>query len=299
MKRMGLVNCALAPLEANMWTPWNTPDDELRSKVGSGEVARAVPWASLTAEQKAFQRDKMAVHAAMVTRMDLEIGKVLKQVDEMGATRDTVVVFLSDNGASSEQLIRGDGHDRTAPLGSARTHLGLGPGWSSCSNAPFRLHKSWVNEGGVATPLIVHWPNGIKDRNKLRHDACHFVDVLPTVVDLAGGSTKVEGGPALAGRSLAPALLKDGGAPREYVYFNHNNNRALRKGNWKLIATGEKGPWELYDLGRDRCEQRNLAAERPDVAGKMAAEWEALDTEFVRVRESAAPCEKVLMRRGE
>jgi arylsulfatase A-like enzyme len=287
MRRMGLVNCGLAPLEAGMWTPWNSPDEELRTKIGPGEVARAVPWSTLTAEQKTLQRTKMAIHAAMVTRMDLEIGKVLAQVRAMGAERDTVVLFFSDNGASSEQLIRGDGHDATAPLGSARTHLGLGPGWSSCSNAPFRLHKSWVNEGGIASPLIVHWPAGIRDRNRLRHDPCHLIDVVPTLLDLAGGSTTESGAPPLAGRSLAPAFQREGGAPREFLYFNHNNNRAIRTGDWKLIATGEKGPWELYNLREDRAEQRNLAAFEPERVRRLSELWTARDAEYVRVRESS------------
>ena len=182
-----------------MWTPWNTPDAELLEKIGQGEVTRAVPWSTLTPEQKDFQRTKMALHAAMVTRMDAEIGRLLKQVDSMGAGNDTVVLFLSDNGASSEQLIRGDGHDPAAPPGSARTFLGLGPGWSTNSNAPFRLHKSWLHEGGIASPLIVHWPNGIKDRNALRHDPCHFIDVVPTLVDLAGG-----GKPDRVGQRASP-----------------------------------------------------------------------------------------------
>jgi arylsulfatase A-like enzyme len=292
MRRMGIVNCALSPLEPNMWTRWNTPDEELFAKIGPGEVTRAVAWSTLTPEQKSFQRTKMAIHAAMITRMDLEIGKVLKQLEAMGASRDTVVLFLSDNGASSEQLIRADGHDRTAPLGSARSFLGLGPGWSSCANTPFRLHKSWVNEGGIASPLIVHWPNGIKDQNKLRRDPCHFVDVLPTLVDLAGGSTAAEGAPSLAGRSLAPALNQDGAAPHEFLYFNHSNNRAIRVGDWKLVATGLKGPWELYDLSKDRCEQRDLAAAQPNRVQKLAAMWTEHDAEFVRLRESAPPTTK-------
>ena len=155
-------------------------------------------------------------------------------------------------------MIRGDGHDSAAPLGSARSFLGLGPGWASCSNSPFRLHKSWVNEGGIASPLIVHWPNGIRDHNQLRHDPCHFVDIVPTLVDLAGGNARSPGGPPLAGRSLAPAFQKDGAAPRDFLYFNHNDNRAIRAGDWKVIATGLDGPWELYDLARDRSEQHNL-----------------------------------------
>ena len=171
----------------------------------------------------------------------------------MGAARDTVVIFLSDNGASSEQLIRGDGHDKTAPPGSARTHLGLGPGWSTCSNTPFRLHKSWVNEGGIASPMIVHWPNGIRDQNQLRNDPCHFIDIVPTLVDLAGGSVR-----DLPGCTLVPAFHKDGAAPRDYLYFNHNNNRAIRVGDSKLIATGKDG-----QLGVIRSGSRPLRAARP------------------------------------
>ncbi len=298
MHRMGLVNCGLAPLEPNMWTKWNTPDAELFAKIGPGEVSRAVPWSTLTPEQKAFQRTKMAIHAAMITRMDIEIGKVLSQVEAMGAERDTVVMFLSDNGASSEQLIRGDGHDRTAPLGSWHTSLGLGPGWSSCSNAPFRLHKSWVNEGGIASPLIVHWPNGIKDQNKLRHNPCHFVDIVPTLVDLAGGSTAMEGAVPVAGGSLAPAFHKDGAVTHDYLYFNHNDNHAIRVGDTKLVSIDKGGPWELYELAKDRSEQHNLASSQPDRVEKLAAAWTAHDDEFVRVREAAPQTTKQRMPTG-
>jgi arylsulfatase len=298
MTKMGLINCSLAPLEPNMWTSWNTPDAELIAKIGPGEISRAVPWSSLTPEQKKLQRTKMAIHAAMITRMDIEIGKLLKQVDAMGALNDTVVLFLSDNGASSEQLIRGDGHDSTAPLGSAKTHLGLGPGWASCSNAPFRLHKSWVNEGGTSSPLIVHWPSGIKGRNELRHDQCHFVDVLPTLVDLAGGKPVAESGPGLAGRSIAPAFNKDNSVTREFLYFNHNHNRAIREGDMKLIATGDDGPWELYNLATDRSEQKNLASAKPELASRLAKKWKAVDDDFTRVREAAPASTKKLMPTG-
>jgi arylsulfatase A-like enzyme len=208
----------------------------------------------------------------------------------MNATRDTVVIFLSDNGASSEQMIRGDGHDSTAPLGSARTHLGLGPGWASCSNAPFRLHKSWVNEGGIASPMIVSWPNGIKDRNKLRHDPCHFIDIVPTLTDLAGGSAR-----ELTGRTLAPAFQTDGAAPRDYLYFNHNNNRAIRVGDDKAIATGTTGAWELYDMKTDRSEQHDVAKDSPATLDRLTAMWRKLDDGFVQRRESAPPTTKELM----
>jgi len=220
--------------------------------------------------------------------MDIEIGKVLDQVKAMGAERDTVVIFLSDNGASSEQLIRGDGHDSSSPLGSAGSFLGLGPGWSSNSNAPFRLHKSWVNEGGISSPMIVSWPGGIRDRNKLRHDPCHFVDILPTLADLAGGSAPR----GIAGRSLAPAFQKDSAAPHDFIYFNHNDNRALRVGDQKVIATGKTGAWELYDMAKDRSEQHDLAGARPETVNTLAARWQTIDDGFVRQRESAKPTTK-------
>jgi arylsulfatase len=298
MRRMGLINCGLSPMEPDTWPKWNTPPRELIAKVGRGEVYRAVPWSTLSSEQRQFQRLKMAIHAAMITRMDIEIGKLIGQVEAMGALDNTVFLFLSDNGASSEQLIRGDGHDSSALPGSAFTHLGLGAGWSSCSNAPFRLHKAWVHEGGIASPLIVHWPAGIRDPNKLRHDPCHFVDLLPTLVDLAGGTAQVRSGPPLAGRSLAPALLKDGAVQRDFLYFNHNNNRAIRVGRHKLIATGKEGPWELYDLATDRGEQRNIAAANLRLVSRMADKWKAVDEEFVSVREAAPPSAKTLMQRA-
>jgi arylsulfatase len=246
--------------------------------------------------QKEFQRTKMAIHAAMITRMDKEIGRVTDQLSKMNALDDTVIIFLSDNGASSEQMIRADGHDPAAPLGSASSHICLGAGWSSASNTPFRLHKSYVHEGGIASPLIVHWPAGIKDAGKLRHDPCHFVDILPTMLDLAGGDPnqlRAAGSPPLSGTSLAPAFAKDGAVQREKpIYFNHSNNRALREGNRKVVALGTDGQWELYDLSTDRAESKNLAAKEPQVVAKMAAQWKAMDDEFVKVREAAPPMPK-------
>src|SRR5262249_40030462 len=123
--------------------------------------------------------------------------------------------------------------------------------------------------------------------------------ILPTLVDLAGGSDKTEGAPKRPGRSLAPVFQKDGTAPHDYLYFNHSNNRAIRKGDMKLIATGETGPWELYDLSKDRCEQHNLIESKPDLAKKMAAEWKEHDDEYLRTREaSPESTKKVMGRRG-
>lgn len=300
LRKLGLVNCSLAPLEPQMRPAWNTTDKELIEKIGPGEVTAAVPWSSLTAEQKKFQRLKMAIHAAMITRMDQEIGRVLDQLKAMDAYRDTVILFISDNGASSEQLIRADGHDPNAAPGSGASHLCLGPGWASASNAPFRLHKSWVHEGGISSPLIVHWPNGIRDAGKVRPTPGHFIDLVPTMVDLAGGraTSAGEGAPPLPGRSLAPAFPKDGGVEREYLYFNHSNNRAIRMGDWKMVGAGKGSPWELYDLRRDRCEQNNLIEQNAVRAEAMAARWQKQDEEFVRVREAAPASGKAILTAG-
>ncbi len=122
----------------------------------------------------------MAVHAAMVDRMDREIGRVLAQLRAMGAMDNTLIFFLSDNGASAEIMVRGDGHDPNAECGTGATFLSIGPGWSSLCNTPFRRHKTWVHEGGISTPLIVCWPRGIAARGELRHTPGHVIDFVPT-----------------------------------------------------------------------------------------------------------------------
>lgn len=299
MRDMGLIHCALSPLEAEMRPAWNTSDAQLTSVIGPGEVTKAVPWSSLTAEQKKFQRVKMAIHAAMITRMDYEIGRVVAQLKSMDAFENTVILFLSDNGASSEQLIRAGGHDASAPPGSARSHLCLGPGWSSAANTPFRLHKSWVHEGGIASPWIMHWPAGIKDRGKLRHNPCHFIDIAPTCVELAGGKPDTPaamGAPPPSGRSLAPAIARDNSVQREHIYFHHSNNRALRVGDWKLVAAGADGPWELYDLAKDRCEQDNRALSQTGRTSELAQLWKKTDAGFAKAREAAEPIGKEVRR---
>jgi len=287
---LGLVTHPLPELEPNYVASWSLSEVELQRQIGPGESAYAVPWHALTLEQKIFQAQKMAVHAAMVDRMDQEIGRVLAQIKAMGQADNTVTFFVSDNGASAEQIIRGDRHDPQAPPGSPRTFLCLGPGWSSAANSPLRLHKHWVHEGGISSPLIVHWPAGIKERGAIRHAPGHFIDLLPTLLDLAAikppeqwnGKTP----PPLPGRSLVPTFSADVPLRRDYLFFNHAGNRALRVGNMKLVAAGAKGPWELYDLSTDRGESRNLAAEQPDKVSEMAALWQQLETTF---REQAGP----------
>jgi len=285
LRSMGMVNCDLAPLEADVIPDWNLPKEELTSKIGPGETNRAIPWAELTEDQRRFQATKMAIHAAMVDRMDREIGRVLDQVRSMGVFDDTVILFVSDNGASAEQIIRGDLNDPAAAPGSAKSYLCLGPGWSSAANAPFRLHKSWVHEGGVASPLIVHWPAGITSAGQIRHNPCHFVDVLPTVLELANGRESAgpppkPGAPPLPGRSLVPAFGQDDAVVHDFIYFHHLDNRAIRVGDWKLVAKGKNARWELYDLKMDRCEQEDLANQFPEKVRELAGLWQTREDQF-------------------
>ena len=282
-RRMGLVNAPLSRLDPATVPSWNLSAEKLREQIGPGEAAQAIPWKKLTAPQREFQAAKMALHAAMIHRMDIEIGRVLAQVRAMGAFENTLVLFLSDNGASAEQIIRGDLHDRTAPPGSGGTFLCLGPGWSSAANTPFRLHKSWVHEGGIATPLIAHWPQGIPARGELRHAPGHLIDLAPTLLELAGGRwPETRAGqpvPPPPGRSLAPTFAGDVTPNRDYLWWYHDGNRALRVGDWKVVCN-HKAPWELYDLKKDRSESRNLAARYPDKVRQLDAVWNRVAEEF-------------------
>jgi len=185
IKKIGLTEATLSPVEREVGPPYHFPD--ALKMLGPGEVNRPLPWQELTAARQEFQATKMAIHAAMIDRIDREVGRVLEQLRAMQALDNTLIFFLSDNGASAEIMVRTDGHDPEASPGSAASYLCLGPGWSTCSNTPFRRHKTWVHEGGISTPLIVHWPAGIHPRGELRHSPGHVIDLVPTILDVVGG----------------------------------------------------------------------------------------------------------------
>ncbi len=267
---LGLVSGPLSATEPEIGPPYHFA--EALAKLGPGEVNRPLPWCDLNAVQKEFQAAKMAVHAAMIDRMDQEIGRVLAQIKAMGAFADTLVLFLSDNGASAEIMVRGDGHDPQAAPGSAATFLCLGPGWSSAANTPLRRHKTWVHEGGISSPLIAHWPKGITARGELRHTPAHLIDLVPTILEITGA--KPLPAPPAPGRSLTPAFAKDVVVPHESLWWSHESNRALRVGDWKLVASGANSAWELYNLKTDRAETRDLATAEPAKVRELGEMWE-------------------------
>jgi arylsulfatase len=210
--------------------------------------------------------------------MDREIGRILDTLKRADHWDDTLIVFLSDNGASAEIMVRGDGHDPHAECGTGATFLSIGPGWSSLCNTPFRRHKTWVHEGGIRTPFIAHWPKRIQAKGELRRTASHVVDLVPTVLELATGQPATKpataGAPDFAGRSLALALAKDVTLERSSIWWQHEGNRALRQGDWKIVAAGNENPWELYDLKTDPTETKNLAQAQPDKVRTLAAAWQ-------------------------
>jgi arylsulfatase len=275
LQELHIGGTSLSAIERDLGPPYAFPD--ALKKLGPNELNRPLPWKDLNAEQREFQANKMAVHAAMVDRMDREIGRVLDQVRAAGALDNTLVFFLSDNGASAEIMVRGDGHDPHAECGTGATFLSIGPGWSSLANTPFRRHKTWVHEGGISTPLIVHWPRGIAARGELRHSPGHIIDLVPTILEAVGGRRpdQWQGKPVppAPGKSLVPLFARDGTVRHESLWWLHEGNRALRAGDWKVVAAGKDSPWELYDLTSDRSETRNLARERPEKVRELGAMW--------------------------
>jgi arylsulfatase len=162
--------------------------------------------------------------------------------------------------------------------GPGDTYVAYGRGWANVSNTPFREYKHWVHEGGVSTPLIAHWPAGIQRTGQLERQPGHLIDIAATCVDLAGAKypQELEGDKItpLEGRSLAPAFAGQR-IEREAIYWEHEGNRAVRMGNWKLVAKGPAGAWELYDIDRDRIESKDLAKQESERTRAMIAKWEA------------------------
>lgn len=288
LKQLGLARDLQRPsdIETDIGPPYHFP--EALQKLGTGELNRPLPWEQLSPQQKAFQADKMAVHAAMIEAMDSQIGRIFDFIKQDPARwENTLVLFLSDNGASAEIMVRGDGHNPNAAAGSAQSYLCLGPGWSSVSNTPFRRHKTWVHEGGIATPMIAHWPAGIQSDPNPVSTPYHVIDIAPTILALASkhAGTEFESpDPKFPGLSFAKEFQEQANrasrTESRVLWWQHEANRALRDGNLKIVASGKDSPWELYDLAQDRAETENLATQRPQELERLAKTWNELTEQF-------------------
>ena len=289
MKELLNLPAQLSPVELDIGPPYQF--DDAYEALGELEVNRPLAWESLTLAQREFQANKMEIHAAMVDRMDQEIGRLLQQIEAMGQAENTLILFLSDNGASAEIMVRGDGHDQQAAMGSEATYLCLGPGFSNACNTPFRRHKTWVHEGGTSTPLIVRWPAKIKDSGALRDQVGHVIDLWPTIAQVVGEASPeslaaferkdLPAGYARPGKSLLRAFSSNDAISRDFLWWLHEGNRAIILGDWKLVAANDE-PWRLYNLAHDRSECTDDSANQPDLVAKLTDTWA---TELKKIEE--------------
>lgn len=291
-----------------------------------------------TIQNKEWHARNMEVYAAMITRMDKGIGKIVEKLKSTQNLENTLILFLQDNGGCAETLNwqKRNNHFDTLQTqavypvmnvdqlqtemfprqnregfpvilmgekvlaGSDQTYHAYGPNWANVSNTPFRMFKHWVNEGGISTPLIAHWPETIKDKGEIRHQPGHLIDIMATIVDVSKSEypekfNGIEIVP-LTGKSLLGVFEANEEIDREAIYFEHEGNRGLRKGKWKLVskAYSEAGKfrktdkipieqWELYDMEKDRTELNNLANEYPEVVSELSNKWKewAVETNTV------------------
>ncbi len=271
------------------------------------------PWEEIDHQDWFAQRQE--VYAAMVDSMDQNIGRIVDALKQTGKFDNTLIVYLQDNGGCQEEMgsngnPRNVGENQTdakppgpedlqwdmVPLftrdgkpvrngfgvepGPADTYIAYGIEWANASNTPFRLYKHFVHEGGIATPLIAHWPKGIARKGEIEHQPGHLIDIMATCVDLAEAQypSKFHDGQSITpaeGTSLTPAFAGDNIDRKYPLFWEHEGNRAIRDGDWKLVARGKKGKWELYNLAKDRAELHNLAEENPEKLNELRQKYEA------------------------
>ncbi len=269
-------------------------------------------------KEKAWERRNMEVYAAMIDNMDQGIGRIVAELRRQRRLDNTLLFFLQDNGGCAEGFGRrapGKPYDtdlkpmgpdelqtqiwppmqtrdgravRVGPgvmAGPEDTFIGYGRGWANVSNTPFREYKHYTHEGGISTPLIAFWPQGIDDAadGTLNHEPGHLIDIMATCVDVSGVPYPRQFGEhviqPLEGVSLKPAFRKQPLPRTDALYFEHHLNCAIRDGKWKLVRKGNTGKhrvdaWELYNMATDRTELTNLAQQQPDKAKELAAKWD-------------------------
>lgn len=259
---------------------------------------RVPAWKSV--DQQDWEARRMEVYAAQIDRMDQGIDRVLTQLEQLGRLDNTIVIFLSDNGGCAEEMPPDKVKDFVTSFipmkettregetvvpgnqpglmpGPESTYQSYGRAWANLSNTPFREYKHWVHEGGISTPLIIHWPDGLTGGDdRLCEEPAQLVDIMPTLLEAAGADYPTERSghpvPPPEGRSLLPALHREPTAERT-LFWEHEGNCAVRQGKWKL-ARKYGHDWELYDIDADRAEQHDLAAHHPSLVAELAAAYD-------------------------
>lgn len=267
-------------------------------------------WDAVT--NKAWEARCMETYAAMIDNMDQGIGRIIAQLKRDGRFDNTLILYLQDNGACAErngrQPVRQPAPKDLRPLrpdelqtrnappmqtrdgrwvksgpevmaGPADSYVGYGEAWANVANTPFREYKHWTHEGGISTPLVAHWPAGIAAhrRGKLETQPGHLIDIMATCVEISGARYPQEFNgekiKLLEGISLAPAFAGRALERKGPLFWEHESNRAVRDGHWKLVAM-ENAPWELYSMTADRTEMHNVAAKHPDKVRELSAAWD-------------------------
>jgi arylsulfatase A-like enzyme len=277
MLQLGLFDSASAPLSSWMFPGKSWADDQ-----NAQWDARA-----------------MAVHAAMVDRMDQGVGRLVAKLRELNQLNNTLIIFLSDNGASNEDPAQyGPGFDRAGstrdgrrvsfPLekspenmpGPETVHAGIGPQWAHAANTPFRYWKAKTMEGGICTPFLAQWPDVMRTAGTITNKMAHVIDLMPTCMEIAQGvyPSSYHGRQITpqAGSSLLPILTNGTRTDPDAIFWEHFGSKALRQSKWKLVQLSNEHPWELFDLDLDRTEMNNVAQQFPDVLTRMQRKWEEM-----------------------
>jgi len=248
-----------------------------QQEMGLFETSRSLPplpvhmtaWDSLSAEQQKFESFRMSVYAAMVDRLDWNIGRLLNYLEGKQILENTLVIICSDNGACPFERSR----NLEIPPWEGASFLLYDASWATVSNTPLRHYKQTQHEGGISSPMIVHWPGHIENQGLWERSTGHLVDIMATCLEVTGLSypqhTDLQ---PLQGRSLVPLFEGEGREPHEALYFRFGQCRALRQGKWKVVSFyGSR--WELYDMESDRFEQQDLASVYPERVQELSALW--------------------------
>ena len=238
-------------------------------------------WSALNAAEKKEVAYRMEVYAAQVSSIDQNVGRLLTTLQQAGKLDNTLIIFLSDNGACPEPYLElGGGTMAEINDPEKSGAISYGMGWANASNTPYRKWKREVEEGGTAAPFIMYWPGGIDKRlnNTIVGTPSYVIDLVPTFLQLAGAQypAQMNGNklPALEGRSLLPACSGTMLGTHAYMYWEHEGNQAVRKGNWKAVRDDKSTEWELYDLSTDRIESKNIARQNPQLLRELTAQWQ-------------------------
>ena len=239
--------------------------------------ATALRWKEATDHSDWARR--MEVYAAMVDRMDQGIGQVVQTLRNNDALDNTLILFLSDNGGSDEDISGRQLNDSSVSVGAPGSYVAYQKPWAVASNTPFRRYKKWTAEGGIATPLIVHWPASIGPGNRWVDDYAHVIDIMATCADVAGATHPMPRSASLGplrGQSLLPLLTGTGGWDgNRPLYWEHLGHRAVRQGPWKIVSSAEDTTWSLFNMKTDPTELRNVSEQHPRIVNQMQTQYDA------------------------